>query len=300
METCNGYVERPHQFPEMELVIREFAFHQLNANFLWPGTFSFAEWLMHHREWIERRRCIELGSGTGALAIFLRKAMNLDITTSDYNDQEIEDNIAYNSTTNGITPALPHIKHSWGDAFPIPNPDWDLILASDILLLKKLSLSSGVGRRQFSCVCVDDVDLPFRVRLSQSEACGWSLSVRTLGSRVVDLLHPISLGKDVSDELIKDHHRRLARDILDVKQYSNLIKSLSVLLKSYKPKDSQVGHLTKNEQGEGTEGLPWPAFLMSWRRRIGKEDETLFFTSCENAGLEVKHLGSRVYCIKLR
>lgn len=36
--------------------------------------------------------------------------MNLDITTSDYNDQEIEDNIAYNSTTNGITPALPHIK----------------------------------------------------------------------------------------------------------------------------------------------------------------------------------------------
>lgn len=220
METCNGYVERPHQFPEMELVIREFAFHQLNANFLWPGTFSFAEWLMRHREWIERRRCIELGSGTGALAIFLRKAMNLDITTSDYNDQEIEDNIAYNSTTNGITPALPHIKHSWGDAFPIPNPDWDLILASDILLY--------------------------------------------------------------------------------VKQYSNLIKSLSVLLKSYKPKDSQVGHLTKNEQGEGTEGLPWPAFLMSWRRRIGKEDETIFFTSCENAGLEVKHLGSRVYCIKLR
>ncbi|KAH9672930.1 S-adenosyl-L-methionine-dependent methyltransferases superfamily protein [Citrus sinensis] len=110
METCNGYVERPHQFPEMELVIREFAFHQLNANFLWPGTFSFAEWLMRHREWIERRRCIELGSGTGALAIFLRKAMNLDITTSDYNDQEIEDNIAYNCTANGITPALPHIK----------------------------------------------------------------------------------------------------------------------------------------------------------------------------------------------
>lgn len=173
---------------------------------------------MHHREWIERRRCIELGSGTGALAIFLRKALNLDITTSDYNDQEIEDNIAYNCTANGITPALRHIKHSWGDAFPIPNPDWDLILASDILLY--------------------------------------------------------------------------------VKQYSNLIKSLSFLLKSYKPKDSQVGHLTKNKQGEGTAGLPWPAFLMSWRRRIGKEDETLFFTSCENAGLEVEHLGSRVYRIK--
>nr|AFK42166.1 unknown [Lotus japonicus] len=37
---------------------------------------------------------------------------------------------------------------------------------------------------------------------------------------------------------------------------------------------------------------------MSWRRRIGKEDESLFFDGCEKAGLEVKHLGSRVYCIK--
>lgn len=46
--------------------------------------------------------------------------------------------------------------------------------------------------------------------------------------------------------------------------------------------------------------LPRPSFLMSWRRRIGKEDESLFFTGCEDAGLEVMHLGSRVYCIKPR
>jgi len=45
--------------------------------------------------------------------------------------------------------------------------------------------------------------------------------------------------------------------------------------------------------------LPWPAFLMSWRRRIGKEDESIFFNGCEKAGLEVKHIGSRVYCISL-
>lgn len=45
------------------------------------------------------------------------------------------------------------------------------------------------------------------------------------------------------------------------------------------------------------EGLPWPAFLMSWRRRIGKEEEALFFSGCEDAGLRVEHLGSRVYCI---
>lgn len=45
--------------------------------------------------------------------------------------------------------------------------------------------------------------------------------------------------------------------------------------------------------------LPWPAFLMSWRRRIGKEDESIFFDGCEKAGLEVNHIGSRVYCISL-
>ncbi|XP_031261961.1 protein N-terminal and lysine N-methyltransferase efm7-like isoform X2 [Pistacia vera] len=214
-ETCQSFVERTHQFPEMELLIREFSFHELNANLLWPGTFAFAEWLVQHRSWIEGRRCIELGSGTGALAIFLRKAFHLDITTSDYDDQEIEENIAHNCKANGIKPVLPHIKHSWGEAFPIVTPDWDLVIASDILLY--------------------------------------------------------------------------------VKQYPNLIKSLSFLLKSYKPKTNKAYLLTENEQNDG---LPYPAFLMSWRRRIGKEDESLFFSGCENAGLEVKHLGSRVYCIK--
>ena len=32
--------------------------------------------------------------------------------------------------------------------------------------------------------------------------------------------------------------------------------------------------------------LPWPDFLMSWRLRIGKEDESLFFINCANSGLE--------------
>ncbi|XP_030928079.1 uncharacterized protein LOC115954300 isoform X3 [Quercus lobata] len=184
-ETQQSYVERSHEFPGMELLIREFSFHQLNANLLWPGTFAFAEWLVQHRSSIEGRRCIELGSGTGALAIYLRKLFCVDITTSDYDDQEIEENIAHNCRANGITPVLPHLKHTWGDTFPAADPDWDLIIASDILL---------------------------------------SAEVR----------------------------------------------------------------------------LPRPAFLMSWRRRIGKEDESLFFTGCADAGLEAEHIGSRVYCIKPR
>ncbi|XP_019257224.1 PREDICTED: protein-lysine methyltransferase METTL21C isoform X2 [Nicotiana attenuata] len=203
-------VERKHQFPGMELLIQEFSFHQLNANLLWPGTFAFAEWLAQHTSWFRGRRIIELGSGTGALAIFLRKSFELDITTSDYDDPDIEENIAHNCRANGVLPALPHIRHSWGDVFPIADPDWDLIIASDILLY--------------------------------------------------------------------------------VKQYENLVKTLCFLLKSYKPKVNETDMCP----------LPRPAFLMSWRRRIGKEDESLFFTGCEKAGLEVNHLGSRVYCIKLK
>ncbi|GKA93149.1 hypothetical protein Tco_0815135 [Tanacetum coccineum] len=131
-KSSSSYVQRSHQFPGMELVIREFSFHQMNANLLWPGTFAFVD------------------CGTGALAIFLNKLYQVDITTSDYDDQEIEDNIAHNCTINGVSPVLPHIKQSdsWGDPFPIPCPEWDLIIASDILLQLWFSnLSSSIRLR---------------------------------------------------------------------------------------------------------------------------------------------------------
>ncbi|GMH10215.1 hypothetical protein Nepgr_012056 [Nepenthes gracilis] len=214
-EANENYVERSHKFPGVELIIREFSFHQLNANLLWPGSFAFAEWLVQHKSWIEGRRVLELGSGTGALAIFLRKSLQLDITTSDYDDQEIEENISYNCQINGIVPALPHIRHSWGNTLLANyDPNWDLVIASDILLY--------------------------------------------------------------------------------VKQYLNLIKTISFLLKSFKSKWSSG----ISSEYEESVGLPCPAFLMCWRRRIGKGDELIFFKGCEDNGLKVQHLGSRIYCIK--
>ncbi|KAF6147056.1 hypothetical protein GIB67_036775 [Kingdonia uniflora] len=213
-EETHQYMERTHKFPGMDLCIREFSFHQFNANLLWPGTFTFAEWLLQHKSLLEGRRTIELGSGTGALAIFLQKSFGTDITTSDFNDEEIEENIAHNCRVNGVLPVLPHVRHSWGDTFPTMDPNWDLVVASDILLY--------------------------------------------------------------------------------VKQYPNLIKTLSFLLKLYKMDNTTY----RGNTGQCVT-LPWPAFLMSWRRRIGKEDEDLFFSGCENAGLVVEHVGSRVYSISL-
>ncbi|KAL5721057.1 hypothetical protein ACHQM5_013663 [Ranunculus cassubicifolius] len=220
-ETQQISVERTHKFPGIDLIIQEFSFHQLNANLLWPGTFAFAEWLVQHQTCLQGRRIIELGSGTGALAVFLKQSFEVDITTSDFDDVEVEENIAHNCRINKISPILPHVRHSWGDKFPIGDPDWDLVIASDILLY--------------------------------------------------------------------------------VKEYPNLIKTLLFLLKSYKSKDKKAD--TRGDPGTCIGGsnveLPWPSFLMSWRRRIGKEEEALFFNGCENAGFVVQHLGSRVYCISL-
>jgi len=114
--------------------------------------------------------------------------------------------------------------------------------------------------------------------------------------------------------------------IPDVKQYANLVKTLVFLLQTWKPKAIgmenlpsgssvvadralQAGdHLGSNSREEIQNdrrnnvvpvpiSLPKPCFLMSWRRRIPKEDEDLFFQGCKAAGFCVADYGARVYCI---
>ncbi|OEL15278.1 hypothetical protein BAE44_0023702 [Dichanthelium oligosanthes] len=212
------YVERAHDFPGVKLSVREFSSHELNANLLWPGTFSFATWLVKNLSILDGQRVLELGSGTGALAIFLRKSFGVDIMTSDYDDKEIEENIAYNCRANSLD-VLPHIRHTWGDPFPVSRPDWDIVIASDILLY--------------------------------------------------------------------------------VKQYDNLVKTVSFLLKGYNKTSEKAGCTTITDKSGTQVPAKSPMFLMSWRRRIGK-DQSLFFTGCEHAGLEVHHLGDLVYLISIK
>lgn len=50
-----------------------------------------------------------LYSGTGALAIFMKKSFEVDITTSDLDDMEVEENISYNCEVNGLS-ILPHLR----------------------------------------------------------------------------------------------------------------------------------------------------------------------------------------------
>lgn len=249
-EDTQTFDEREHSFPGMVLLIREFSFHQVNANMLWPGASIFAEWLIGYQYLLKGRRIIELGSGTGALAIFLKKSLAVEITTSDFDDKEIEDNIAYNCTANGIS-VLPHIRHTWGQEFGMEHPDWDLILASDILLYVK----------QYPNLIQT---LLFLLKANR----------------------PVDKNPEITGD--KCGQVRAMDQPMEVEIKGNYLDQ-----KNMQP---DTGSFQREEAKEEKE-LPRPCFLMSWRRRIPKEDETSFFNGCGNAGLMVQHMGSRVFCI---
>jgi predicted nicotinamide N-methyase len=91
-----------------------------------------------HWDMFNNKRLLEIGSGTGVLAIYF-KLKGFEIITSDYNDPEIEENIKFNCNLNGIDPSsLTHIRHSWGTSFPKEYLNsYDLVVANDIFLYDK-------------------------------------------------------------------------------------------------------------------------------------------------------------------
>ena len=116
------------------LRVLERPFHPLNANAVWPGTYVLAEWVRDNLQLLEGRRLLELGSATGALAVFLVAGHGLDVTTSDVDDDEVEQAIAATFALNGRPPP-PHMPHTWGAE--LHGAPFDVILASDILLYCK-------------------------------------------------------------------------------------------------------------------------------------------------------------------
>jgi hypothetical protein len=60
--------------------IRQFSWHEANANQVWPGTFALADFIAKHAGRYNDR-CLEMGSATGALAIYLRLSGFTDVVT---------------------------------------------------------------------------------------------------------------------------------------------------------------------------------------------------------------------------
>ena len=132
---CNDAEESCVTLGGVAIRLRERPFHPLNANAVWPGAHALAEWVRANAadKLAPPRRVLELGAATGALAIFCVRACGLDVTTSDVDDGEVEEQVAGNFRLNGLQPP-PHLAHTWGAPLPPDMPRFDVVLASDILL----------------------------------------------------------------------------------------------------------------------------------------------------------------------
>ncbi|EAL71788.1 hypothetical protein DDB_G0271316 [Dictyostelium discoideum AX4] len=114
-----------------KIKIREFAYSNTNAGVIWPSTYTLIDYLLLNQERFKNKKIIELGSATGVLSIFLNKK-GYNVTSSDYNADEITENINFNKSLNNIE--FKHIPHTWGDTFKEEDKDFEIVIASDILL----------------------------------------------------------------------------------------------------------------------------------------------------------------------
>lgn len=146
-----------YQFLDSPLLIRQFDDHPTNANALWPEATFLAEFLTAthsfappsnpsappslshlHSLLPPSTRILELGSATGALAIYLRLHGLSEVTTSDVPDALVSGNIAHNCQLNDV--ASDHVEHRWGDLPGLRTElarrggqGWDVVLGSDLL-----------------------------------------------------------------------------------------------------------------------------------------------------------------------
>lgn len=107
-EFSQHYEINSYTMSSMTLQIREFSFHRLNGNQVWPGNQVFADFLFGQLDFLRTQNIVELGSGSGILGIFLAR-LGARITVSDCPDSEIFENIDFNCKLNGIDsiPKLP-------------------------------------------------------------------------------------------------------------------------------------------------------------------------------------------------
>jgi methylase of polypeptide subunit release factors len=72
---------------------------------VWPGTFNLADFLCRHEDRYFRsgKSVLELGTATGALAVFLKKQYpSVSLVTSDIDDGgDVMANVKFNCERNG-------------------------------------------------------------------------------------------------------------------------------------------------------------------------------------------------------
>jgi hypothetical protein len=64
----------------LNVKVRQYSWHEANANQVWPGTFALVKFLQNSGGRYDEK-CLELGSATGALAICMRISGHTEIAT---------------------------------------------------------------------------------------------------------------------------------------------------------------------------------------------------------------------------
>ncbi|GMI42087.1 hypothetical protein TeGR_g13619 [Tetraparma gracilis] len=124
--------------------VRQYCFHEKNANRVWPGTFNLLEHFLLPSSpgslpslLPPAPPFLELGAATGLLTLRLAIAgaagVTCDFDDTGAGEESIESNIGHNFGLNGREPPK-HIPHTWGQGWPEDAPQFPLVLASDILL----------------------------------------------------------------------------------------------------------------------------------------------------------------------
>eukprot|EP00850_Spirogloea_muscicola_P006114 SM000028S10208 [mRNA] locus=s28:929670:931602:+ [translate_table: standard] len=320
---CEGppeYEVRQHDFPGKALLVREFGFHRCNANLAWPGARVFADWLHARRHLLHGRRILELGSGTGALAVYLASVLGADVTTCDYDDIEIEENIAFNCHSNGLA-VLPHVRrtlqilgaysHSLLSSLlgisslqATSSSEYGNLIKTLTFLLRKYQrsgteeLAAKMGQSDDNSERSDhrscdafgwEAELPLPAAMRQGQrgcAEGLGLAVTTLNPDY--RYHGAATGQEAEGEFPSEEASVAGPDTSASMQSAGRGPHLAVA-------NGRV--VIMGVEIDGLARLPIPSFLMSWRRRLPKTETDRFFGGCGDAGLVVKDLGSAVFLV---
>lgn len=173
------------------LLIRQYSFHPVNANAVWPGTNVLGQFIVNQKPYFSNANILELGSATGALAIYLIKYPRCyNIFTCDYDDSnidtpvgDIEQNIAYNFEINGLTNSNCHIPYTWGQNWnatihsktieknlPANYLKFKYIIAADILLyVKSYSALVNTLVQLFEDTDVSEFVMSWQRRINESK-----------------------------------------------------------------------------------------------------------------------------------
>ncbi|GLB43079.1 putative S-adenosyl-L-methionine-dependent protein methyltransferase that trimethylates the N-terminal glycine 'Gly- 2' of elongation factor 1-alpha, before also catalyzing the mono- and dimethylation of 'Lys-3' [Lyophyllum shimeji] len=128
-----------------EIEIRLVGTHPLWGNYLWNAARAFASYLDEHRELYRGKCVLELGAGGGLPSIVAAKNGARKVVMTDYPDDELVQNMAYNAEKNVNPPNRERISiqgYIWGRSVnplldALPNigtlPGFDLIILSDLI-----------------------------------------------------------------------------------------------------------------------------------------------------------------------